>query len=167
MILGFSTKINNKPNFFVDKIWSGLIDQKLSSIATCRYFENKREGITPNEFAIVPHYEPKIHTIRVDVNNRWNENRKIDFFINVRTKLMFQFAPKQRVVSVQNIEIEYLNNTGKWFKDAVVSIDESYIGRDEIEIISKNDGFDSVEDFFEYFNKNFKGKIIHWTNCRY
>ena len=167
MILGFSTKISNKPNFFVDKIWSGLIDQKLSSIETCRYFESKREDITPNEFSIVPHYAPKIHTIRVDANNRWNENRKIDFFINVRTKLMFQFAPKQWVKSVQNIEIEYFNNTGKWFKDVVVSIDDRYIDRDEIEKLSKNDGFDSVKDFFDYFNKNFKGKIIHWTNCRY
>lgn len=28
-------------------------------------------------------------------------------------------------------------------------------------------GFDSVKDFFRYFNKDFKGKIIHWTDLKY
>jgi hypothetical protein len=31
----------------------------------------------------------------------------------------------------------------------------------------QNDGFDSIEDFFSYFDKGFKGKIIHWTDLRY
>ena len=33
--------------------------------------------------------------------------------------------------------------------------------------LAKNDGFESVEDFFAYFNKDFKGKIIHWTDLQY
>lgn len=163
MILGFSTKINGKPTFFVDKIWSGLIDHKLSSIYTCRYYESKREEITPNEFAIVPHYTPKIHTIREDKKNRWRVNMKIDFFINVRTKLMFQFAPKQRVLRIQNIEIintEFMN-------DKIITIDGKVLVTSEINLLAMNDGFETTKDFFDYFDKDFSGKLIHWTNLRY
>ena len=30
-----------------------------------------------------------------------------------------------------------------------------------------NDGFDSPEDFFEWFDEDFEGKIIHWTHFKY
>jgi hypothetical protein len=33
--------------------------------------------------------------------------------------------------------------------------------------LAQNNGFDTVKDFFEYFNKDFKGKIIHWTDFKY
>ena len=36
-----------------------------------------------------------------------------------------------------------------------------------IKLLTKNDGFESVESFFEYFNENFRGKIIHWTEFTY
>lgn len=28
-------------------------------------------------------------------------------------------------------------------------------------------GFDTIEEFFAYFNEDFVGKIIHWTDLRY
>ncbi len=31
----------------------------------------------------------------------------------------------------------------------------------------RKQGFDSVEDFFRWFDTDFKGKIIHWTDLRY
>lgn len=44
--------------------------------------------------------------------------------------------------------------------------DEGYITRsfksEGIEEIAKDDGFDSVDDFWEYFNEDFKGQIISW-----
>jgi len=30
-----------------------------------------------------------------------------------------------------------------------------------------NDGFESLQDFFNWFNKPFRGKIIHWTDFKY
>ena len=30
-----------------------------------------------------------------------------------------------------------------------------------------NDGFESLKHFFEYFNEDFEGKIIHWTDLKY
>lgn len=36
-----------------------------------------------------------------------------------------------------------------------------------IEELAKNEGFDSAADFFKYFNANFDGKIIHWTDYTY
>lgn len=43
---------------------------------------------------------------------------------------------------------------------------EGYIAKSfrdgEIEEIAKDDGFDSVDDFWIYFNEDFKGQIISW-----
>jgi hypothetical protein len=33
--------------------------------------------------------------------------------------------------------------------------------------LMKNDGFESAEQFFNWFNGYFKGKIIHWTDLKY
>lgn len=125
MILAFSTKINGKETFFVEKI------------AT----------------------KQKTHTIREDKNNRWQAGVKIDFFINPRTKNMFRFAPVLPVVSIQFISI----------KPAIkeVCIDGHYLSSSEKVQVAQNDGFDTIEDFFAYFNTDFVGKIIHWTDLRY
>ena len=31
----------------------------------------------------------------------------------------------------------------------------------------QNDGFASISDFFKFFNKDYTGKIIHWTDLKY
>ena len=174
MILPFSTKLNEKPTYFVDKIWSGLIDRKLATIETCRRYEYNREKVTPNEFAIVPHYKPKLHTIREDKNNRWQVGTNINFYINARQKNMFRFAPVLQVVRVQNIEIIYVP-FGDKKQDArpFVRVDGRLIydvGQtlwSQMKEFAENDGFDCVNDFFEYFDKDFTGKIIHWTDLKY
>ena len=34
--------------------------------------------------------------------------------------------------------------------------------------LAKNDGFDSIEDFFKFFTKDiFVYKLIHWTDFKY
>ncbi len=173
MILPFSTQMNGKPTYFVEKILTGILEKKLThepdfnSLCPAAVIIQNKGTTYKIGFDTTIIHKPKFHTIREDKNDRWKVGNKIDFYINCRQKNMFRFAPVLPVVSVQKIEIEYLNNTGHWFKDAVVSIGESYIGRDEIETIAKNDGFDNVEDFFAYFNEDFKGKIIHWTDLRY
>ena len=31
----------------------------------------------------------------------------------------------------------------------------------------QNDGFASISDFLKFFNKDYTGKIIHWTDLKY
>ena len=106
----------------------------------------------------------KIHTIREDKNERWKVGTKIDFFINVRQKNMFRFAPVLPVVSTQDIEIEY---TGSGVYNAWVFINGKLMNEKNLLEFAQNDGFDTIEDFFAYFNKDYTGKIIHWTDKRY
>ena len=35
------------------------------------------------------------------------------------------------------------------------------------ETFAKNDGFDSEDEFWEWFDKPFKGVVVHWTNLTY
>lgn len=167
MILPFSTKINNKPTYFVERIHSGLIQNNLV---------NNFALTDGGDFSILmlATCEPKIHTIREDKTDRWKPGTIIDFFINVRQKNMFRFAPKLPVVSTQKIEIRYIPLTiprGKMcpcvWVDGKIKYDMAGALADEFLHFAQNDGFDTIDDFFDYFNADFKGKLIHWTNKRY
>lgn len=165
MILSFKTKINEKPTYFVEKIWKSLQPVELADYIA--HIDGKY---------LAPMYKrtdlnAKLHTIRKDENNRWKKGVIIDFFINARQKNMFRFAPRIPVVSTQKIYISYA------FNDVLeITIGSRYIyDFKEKEQIAINDGFDSYEDFFNYFypiiekceNEFFTGKIIHWTDLRY
>lgn len=172
MILSFKTKINGEPTYFPEKIWQGFPNQ---------------EDLLEEWFTLGKVYEgynfhpdaagmfPKIHTIRKDDKNRWNAGIMIDFFINARQKDMFRFAPKIPVVSVQIIQIKFMSiwNSSGLYAKPIVKIDGKLIydmagnGKEILEKISKNDGFKSIDDFFSYFNNDFEGKIIHWTDFKY
>ena len=175
MILPFSTEMNGKPTHFIDKIWSGLIYKKLSTIRICRDFERQRALITPSQFGVVPYHHPKLHTIREDKNNRWKVGTKIDFFINARQKNMFRFAPVLPVVSTQVFEINWHSSNEKLFVRVYIDgksfarIDfdkELYVSGQMLDFVN-SDGFDTIEDFFDYFDKDYVGKIIHWTDLEY
>lgn len=172
MILGFSTQLNGKPTYFVEKIIKGLIDaghyeknhdeikKFISDCATekCIYYHRMWELIFDQT--------SKLHTIREDKKERWKPGTKIDFFINCRQKDMFRFAPVLPVVSIQKIEIKYLirDNIGSTIS---VKIDNIEIDYSKIFDLAHKDGFDSIEDFFAYFNEDFTGKLIHWTDLKY
>lgn len=175
MILPFSTQLNGKPTYFVEKIWEGLkpnYEQKIP-------FPNRRTKnyILPDEYFDcidkslirlgVKGITPKLHTIRTDKNNRWRADMPIHFYINNRRPDMFQFAPVVRCVSVQDIEIRYKDSSGFTWTNPEVIIDGITFDPSEWEEIAKNDGFDNVADFFAYFNTDFTGKIIHWTDLKY
>jgi hypothetical protein len=113
----------------------------------------------------------KIHTIREDKANRWSPEYAIHFSTGVRTKKfnMFDVRP---CTSVQKIRIEWMK-IGKT-NCASVCIDNTCVGRYTngyasglCNAIAKNDGFANAKEFFEFFNKNFQGKIIHWTDFKY
>lgn len=168
MILGFKIKINKKPTRFVEKIIFGLYKNGIISLC-------KASELLDTPMSVIQIFEDqKIHTIREDNSNRWKPGVIIDFFINARQKNMFRFAPRIPVVSTQDIEItlmhwarigiRYENIEGKVF---TIKIDGDYLNASMFDSFAQNDGFDTVEEFFKYFNKDFKGKIIHWTDKRY
>lgn len=174
MILPFSTtwpnkmgKLAGEPTMFTDKIWAGFIQGKNAN----QYGEVLYEW--GKDVGVLSRLTPKIHTIRRDSKNRWKSGNKIHFYINNRTKNAFQFAPVVECVSVQEIEIKWIIPNGYEISRPIVWIDgqlflDEYDEIDRgIDQLAKNDGFDSVEDFFTWFNEDFSGKIIHWTNLKY
>lgn len=165
MILPFSTKINGKANYFVEKIHKGITENfMLSPINPEIHYTSDYNFVAKSKLSA------KYHTIRTDKRDFWRIGRKIDFFINCRQKNMFRFAPVLRVVSTQKIEIKWHVTENKkpyWYKNATISVDDFYLNAEQVIKLSVNDGFDSVEDFFKYFDKDFIGKIIHWTDLKY
>jgi hypothetical protein len=163
MILSFSTQLNGRPTYFVEKIVCGLFDTINITKADWHLYSKDFESRTV--------HNPKLHTIREDKNERWKPGTKIDFFINCRQKNMFRFAPVLPVVSTQKVEIIWIGFSDgyrPWVKidnKNIYTIDR--IDSDKMQQLAQNDGFDTIEDFFAYFNKDFKGKIIHWTDLKY
>lgn len=167
MILGFKTKINGKPTHFVEKIMWGIYRQN-------KHFYNyegleyhikcKEKGFVVD---VENPFDSKIHTIREDAKNRWKVGNDIHFVINNRSKDRFQFAPILKVVSIQRIDIS-VRQRDDFSITHEVYIDDRLLKFDEFCEFSKNDGFDSIEDFKAWFNKDLRGgKIIHWTDKRY
>lgn len=169
MILPFSTKINGKQSFFVEKILMGLFVKKLTpepdfnSICPRAVIIPKGDVIYNIHFDHTINHKPKIHTIREDKNERWKLGTKIDFFINVRQPNMYRFAPVLPVVSFQKIEIIHT----EFMNDIIVNIDNKRLNMSELQRLVWNDGFDNIYEFVSYFNEDFVGKIIHWTDFRY
>ncbi len=190
MNLSFSTKwstqmnaLAGKPTHFVEKIWAGLLlneellnmpsNEALEYLYACE--KNIHGWVEPVDFIEVP----KLTTIREDIHDRWKAGNKIHFVINNRTKDRFQFAPVLRVKSVQKIEIFNYTNSSKsliqysalendcTYRIYSVLIDGKQLRSEQVDRLAINDGFPSVEAFFNFFDKDFSGKIIHWTDLRY
>lgn len=168
MILGFSTQINDKPTYFVEKIHKGFRLKELIMKAGI----DPQIHYPPNyNFVAKDNLHHKLHTIREDKNDRWNAGMKIDFFINCRQKDMFRFAPVLPVMSVQSVYMSYAYN------DIIeISINGRQLhDKNKILEFVHNDGFDTWKEFFDYFypiikrtkDNWFTGKIIHWTELKY
>lgn len=111
----------------------------------------------------------KIHTIRTDKSNRWKPGMFIHFAKGVRTKNYINFH-MGFCHSVQQLKIEYIPYEGQTkglVADIFVSIDGRLLNNEEVNVLAKNDGFQSASDFLEFFDKDFTGKIIHWTDFKY
>ena len=114
----------------------------------------------------------KNHTIREDATNRWKVLMTIHMATGVRTK-HYKCFKEEVCTGVQKIEIKWSH----LYKDAPrasVSVDDKCIGTYTngypsglLKVLAINDGFNSVEEFFDWFRFDFEGKIIHWTDLRY
>lgn len=177
MTLAFSTywkkdmpeQLAGKPTYFIEKIWASIVGKNNINISHYEEYLIKHKKLFNCDFG----YEDlfiyaKYHTIRKDSNNRWKEGNNIHFVINNRTKDRFQFAPVIPCITTQRIDINYSALSGLFPKfRPFVHIDDRVLDDNEIEQLAINDGFDSVDDFFCYFNTDFSGKIIHWTDLKY
>lgn len=181
MILPFSTKLNGKPTYFVERIHKGIRENyMLDPVDPSIHYPKDYNFLAKDKLPA------KLHTIREDKKNRWKVGTKIDFFINCRQKDMFRFAPVLQVLSIQKIEFIWKENIenqkylGEAFdRTCTIRIDDRFYGDayllDGLVLSSSytiptfafNDGFETTEELFAYFNKNFKGKIIHWTDFKY
>jgi len=168
--LGFSTKwpqhMDGGDTDFVAKIWKGL-EQELNILDYVNFMIDSWYDIREESVRLFPSsldsFNPKLHTIRHDPKNLWKPGRKIHPVVFNRTKKRFQFAPVLECKSVQKIEIKYNNYSRNIF------IDNNHLTMyyQDLNKLSKNEGFNLVDDFFRFFNKDFEGKIIHWTNYKY
>lgn len=193
MTLSFSTVINGKPSYFIEKIWKALRPGKnlfdTDYPKFCRDYLNKFGkywGDYPlNLDSLI---SPKLHTISLDEKSRWRAGMEIHMVVKPKGRFSagFQFAPVIKCVSVQEIEIKIGTGTKVrgsdlnygWLishkvRDVVfylayeIYIDGNRLMSDQISKLAINDGFDSVEDFLAYFNKDFSGKLIHFTELKY
>ena len=112
--------------------------------------------------------KPKLHTIRLDKNNRWAAGKDIHFVINNRTKNRYQFAPVIPCTDTQEIFLSKPPRGGR----IEVSIGDKYLYYSDLTQLAWNDGFNSFEDFEAYFEPQVKEtglslNLIHWTNLKY
>ena len=177
MTLGFSVEIEGSYTYFPEKILSAARD-----LVSPRHFDkyyrdamhtnyNDKYRFSNDVFVLA---DPKLHSIRDDVNDLWQPGNLIHPVIYNRSKRRLQFAPTLVCVSTQKIEIFHNDYSIE------VYIDEKMIGKmywwgdiknpkfyGEIEKLAKNDGFKGPKEFFQYFNTNYTGKLIHWTDLKY
>ncbi|MDB4157948.1 ASCH domain-containing protein [bacterium] len=100
----------------------------------------------------------KKHTIRWDDKDRWKLGSKIHCATGVRTP-QYNCFHETDCKGIQKIKIE----------GRAIYVDGTYLFEEEIETLALNDGFDSVEEFWIWFDQYnpFIGKIIHWSNLLY
>ncbi|WP_417366847.1 hypothetical protein [Flavobacterium beibuense] len=177
MTLAFSTQLKGKPTYFVEKICKSLRELCVDGgikVGNKKYPPTALASQVIN-LSYYHKCKPKHHTIRADVKDRWQPGKLIHFVINNRTKNRLQFAPVLKVVSIQEIEIRYNPGGGVnvfidgnfFYYQTSWGLEWDDITKKQMLLLAVNDGFESIEDFFMYFTKDFKGKIIHWTNLKY
>lgn len=157
MILSFKKKFDNgDPTYFKEKILA----------STGQHNEHSDR--------------PKLHTIREDSHDRWKLGMLIHPAYGVRTKNYEQFTETLQCHSLQEIEFKWkITDDEKYcavFIDGVFYGDSTWsqayhpafcTNYSGLGILASNDGFDGIFDMFDWFNKDFTGKIIHWTNLKY
>ena len=110
----------------------------------------------PTEFPRKILEKIKIHTFRWNFGKRWKPGRDIHFVTGNRTPRRNQFY----FDTCKSIQHAVIDNRQLW-------IDGKLVDDTTAETVARNDGFDTADEFFDYFSKGFAGKIIHWTDLKY
>lgn len=178
MTLGFkqqfpwATKDKLAPTNFREKILAGVgyVIFKGAPMSIER-------GLSYETFNQFDAFQKKIHTMRADPTNRWKAGRKIEMVYRGAGYKIIDYFNKgipelERCVSVQKVELKWVNLSGiavvpPPVKELHIFIDGRRLEGKEIWDLAVNDGFTDLADFARWFNKDWEGKIIHWTNFRY
>jgi hypothetical protein len=111
----------------------------------------------------------KIHSMRTDAHNRWHAGNSIQMATGVRTKAYHQFNAQhphlQQCISTQQVTITYHKHGN--ISGPSVQVNGRQLNALEVHDLAINDGFPNIIQFFDWFNTNYTGKIIHWTGKRY
>ncbi len=151
MILGFKTQVAGNPTYFKEKILAPYLPELESFL-------------------------PKIHTLRAGF--RWRKGMAIHMAIGVRTKDYHQFNKEipelQYCTGTQDILIlarqQQIMVWQKDFPEASDSVKDGYwkeLDQAAMEELALNDGFESLQELFDWFFPIFDGQIVHWTGVRY
>jgi len=160
MICNFKTQIEGTPTLFPEKIIAGAMKHNLfnyddtETVCEASIFNLRASGYHYDYNSVLP----KIHTLREDINNRYQIDKQLHLSINSRQKNYCQILPTLPVRFIQKVEIKISKNN-----ITNVIIDGRHLTKREIVTLAINDGFDDVFQFFNWFNKNQKLKLIHWV----
>jgi len=110
----------------------------------------------------------KIHTFRLDPHDRWKAGRSVQGATGVRTKHYKEFF-RGLCYSVQPVKIRWVNFEAgsKKVRYLGIFIDGRKLDSSEFHSLAVNDGFKDIVAFMHWFDKDFSGKIIHWTKFKY
>ena len=168
MNLGFSEKSpTGEPTYFAEKIWAAIELHNLITDGEAIEFSNKA-GFFELDYEKIKELAPKVHTIRTDKKNRWKKGNKIHTIYSNMTKESVQFAPIFYCISTQKIRIVY--EKSEFPTIHIENKELNFFKTADFEIICNlaiNDGFNNVKSFLEWFDTDFKGKIIHFTDLKY
>ena len=125
-------------------------------------------------------FKPKLHTIRQDKSNRWKAGKTIHYMqwagLPYKSKNE-QICPPAPCTGTQKIEIKYNKGGGvnvfiddklfyyQYETECGLELDKE--SKEKMLDLAQNDGFETIADFFRWFNTDFEGKIIHWTDLKY
>lgn len=153
MILSFKTHINNKPTGFVQKILDNI---KIHTIRKSNRYTGKQLHMATG--------------VRTKHYNQFNKNiphLQIGISDQVIKILRCDELPHKMRMADDVCQIN-VNIDGLVYPTCFkIKIDTRYINTTEMKQLAANDGFNSLNDFFNWFNQDYEGFIIHWTNLKY
>ncbi len=108
---------------------------------------------------------PKHHAILTDTGHLWKSGTIIQIVYNdIIDSCYRQIIPDIRCISVQKIQIKYKPELSSI---PIVFINDKNICVSEVETLAINEGFDNADMFYNHFNEDFSGRIVHWTGLLY
>ena len=160
MNLPFKEHFNNRPTFFIQKIWNSLIVNGICSFD--EYTEYKQAYEKKFKRTLLSSLDINItKNCTIRESKRWKVGDEIHACINSRSKDYFRFAPVLEVKHVYNIQIKgksifVKKKSSNNFYNLIDSSSESQL--------ILNDGFGSRQDFYNWFSSDFEGVIISWID---
>lgn len=173
MILGFKQHYPwGDPTFFREKILVGV--DRLPTV-----------GVAP--LPKKEDFNSKIHTMREDKHDRWKAGMSIQMVYRGKNYSILDEFNKgipelSKCISTQSIILYFSEYAGQtkmvsiyidgrlYWVGQVTNTGGNSCSREDrklIETLAINDGFKSSIEFFKWFNKDWTGKIIHWTDLKY